>query len=46
MGKRQRKMLGNLILIESQWNLNLYNTDGTLQVYEILIESQWNLNLL
>ena len=34
------------ILIESQWNLNLYSSNGLLAAQVILIESQWNLNLI
>ncbi len=34
------------ILIESQWNLNLYSSNGFDAAHVILIESQWNLNRL
>ena len=37
-------MLGELILIESQWNLNADFTLSPSFSNAILIESQWNLN--
>ena len=34
----------DMILIESQWNLNLRKSAYNVLSFNILIESQWNLN--
>ena len=38
-------IVGCVILIESQWNLNSFSSTFQYGVIAILIESQWNLNV-